>query len=68
MEVYKMTTRIARLLSRGNGHTPEEEEEMLQQRRRDINLHGFNYAFEKDSMTFEKYEYQKNNRRLRGEF
>lgn len=57
-----MATRIARLLSRGNGHTPEEVEEMLQQRRRDIDLHGFNYAFEKDSlMSFEKYEYQKNN-------
>jgi len=62
------TRRTARLLSRGNGHTPEEVEELLQQRRRDINLHGYNYAFEKDSMTFEKHEYQKNNRRLGEEY
>jgi len=61
-----MPTRTARLLSRGNGYTPEEEEEILQGRRRDINLYGYGYAFEKDSlMSYEKYEYQKNNGRLR---
>ena len=64
-----MPTRTARLLSRGNGHTPEEEEIRQQRLQRDINLHGYGYAFKRDSvMTFEKYEYQKNNNRLRGEF
>jgi len=61
------TRRTARLLSRGNGHTPEEEEQLLQRRQRDINLHGYGYAFRHDSvMTFEKYEYDKNNKRLGG--
>ena len=56
-----MPTRTARLLSRGNGHTPEEEEELLQRRRRDINEHGYGYAFKRDSvMTYEKSEYLKN--------
>jgi len=64
-----MPTRTARLLARGNGHTVEEEEEILQRRQRDINLHGFWYAFKRDSvMTFEKYEDQKKNNRLRGEW
>jgi len=57
-----MSTRTARLLSKGNGHTVEEEESILQRRRRDINLYGFGYAFKQDSiMTFEKSEYIKNN-------
>ena len=64
-----MPTKTAKLLSRGNGHTPEEEESILQQRQRDIDLHGYGYAFKRDSvMTFEKYEYQKNNGRLGGIF
>lgn len=64
-----MPTRTARLLARGNGYTVEEEEEILQRRQRDINLHGFWYAFKRDSvMTFEKYEDQKKNNRLRGEW
>ena len=64
-----MPTRTARLLSRGNGHTVEEEEEILQRRQRDINLHGYSYAFKRDSvMTFEKSEYQKNNGRLGGKW
>jgi len=68
-----MPTRTARLLARGNGHTVEEEEEILQRRQRDINLYpgikGYLYAFKRDSvMTFEKSEYQKNNGRLGGEF
>ena len=55
-----MTTR--QLANKHNGHTVEEEEQILQRRRRDINLHGYGYAFKKDSiMTFEKAEYQKNN-------
>ena len=55
-----MTTR--QLANKHNGHTVKEEEQILQRRRRDINLHGYGYAFEKDSiMTFEKAEYIKNN-------
>jgi len=66
---YNMPTRTARLLARGNSHTVEEEEEILQRRQRDINLHGYGYAFKRDSrMSYEKYEYQKNNNKLRGEF
>ena len=61
-----MPTKTARLLSRGNGHTPEEQDEILQRRQRDINsrpgIDGYLYAFKHDSvMTFEKYENQKNN-------
>ena len=68
-----MPTRTARLLARGNGHSVEEEEEILQRRQRDINsrpgIDGYLYAFERDSvMTFEKYKYQKNNGRLGGEW
>ena len=60
-----MPTRTARLLSRGNGHTPEEQDDILQRRQRDINSHpgieGYLYAFERDSVSFKKYENQKNN-------
>ena len=64
-----MPTKTARLLSRGNGHTVEEEESILQRRQNDINLHGYSYAFKRDSvMSFEKYEYQKNNGRLGGKW
>ena len=68
-----MPTRTARLLFRGNGHTPEEGDEILQRRNKDLDLHpgieGYLYAFERDSvMTFEKYENQKNNGRLGGIF
>ena len=61
-----MPTKTSRLLSRGNGHTPEEEEIRQQRLQRDINLNpgikGYLYAFKRDSvMTFEKSEYQKNN-------
>jgi len=62
MEVYKMATRIARLLSRGNGHTPEEVEEMLQRRNKDIEQGGFARAF--GVLSYEKYEWLKKNRRL----
>ena len=64
-----MPTRTARLLARGNGHTPEEQDDILQRRQRDINLHGYGYAFKRDSvMTFEKYENQKKNGRLGGKW
>ena len=55
-----MTTR--QLANKHNGHAVEEEEQILQRRQRDINLHGYSYAFKRDSvMTFEKAEYIKNN-------
>ena len=68
-----MPTRTARLLSRGNGHTPEEQDDILQRRQRDINeypgIEGYLYAFEHDSkMSYGKSEYQKNNGMLGGEF
>lgn len=40
-----ITRTLARKLARGNGKTVEEEESILQQRQRDINLHGYGYAF-----------------------
>ena len=61
-----MPTRTARLLSRGNGHTPEEEESILQRRNRDIEKGGYEKAFKR--VTYEKYEYQKNNGRLGGKW
>ena len=62
-----MPTRTAKLLARGNSHTVEEEEQILQRRQRDINLHGFGYAFKRDSVTYEKYEWQRKNNKLKGE-
>ena len=64
-----MPTRTARLLARGNSRTIEEEEQILKRRQRDINLHGYGYAFKRDRvMSYEKYEWLKNNGRLRGEY
>jgi len=67
-----MPTRTARLLARGNGHTPEEEEIRQQRLQRDIDLHpgieGYLYAFKRDSVTFEKSEYLKANNKLRGKW
>ena len=64
-----MPTRTARLLAKGNSHTVEEEEEILKRRQRDINLHRFGYAFKRDSMmTYDKYKWQRNNGKLRGEY
>ena len=55
-----MTTR--QLTNKHNGHTVEEEEQILQRRQNDIDLHGYWFAFRQDStMTFEKAEYIKNN-------
>ncbi len=60
-----MTTR--QLSNRHNGHTVEEEEQILQQRQDDIERHGYSYAFKQDSvMTFEKAEWLKKNNRLGG--
>ena len=64
-----MPTRTARLLAKGNGITVEEEEQILKQRQRDINLHGYGYAFKRDSMmSYEKYEWQRKNNKLRGKY
>jgi len=57
-----MPKRTARLLAKGNGHTIEEEESILQRRQNDIDRHGYWFAFKRDSiMSFEKSEYIKNN-------
>lgn len=41
-----MTThKLAKRLARSTGKTVEEEESILERRQRDINLHGYGYAF-----------------------
>ena len=63
-----ITRQLARKLAKGNGRTIDEELSILEQRQRDINLHGYGYAFKRDSvMTYEKSEWLKNNNRLKGE-
>ena len=62
-----MTTH--QLANKHNGHTVEEEEEILQRRQRDINLHGYGWAFKRDNaMTYDKYEWQRKNNKLRGKY
>ena len=58
----------ARRLAKGNGVTFEEalsEQERIQ---RDINIGGFSRAFGVKGISYEKYEWEKENNRLRGEF
>jgi len=64
-----MTTRqLAKSLARSKGKTIDEELRILERRQRDINLHGYGYAFKRDSrMTYDKYEWMKKNNKLRGE-
>ena len=67
------TIQTAKRKSHGNGITFEEALSEQKRIQRDINLYpgikGYLYAFKRDSvMTFEKYENQKNNGRLGGEF
>ena len=63
-----ITRQLAKKLAKGNGKTIDEELSILDRRQRDINLHGYGYAFKRDSkMTYGKYEWQKKNNRLRGE-
>ena len=62
------TIQTARRKSKGNGITFSEalsEQERIQ---RDINVGGFARAFGVKGISYEKYEYLKNNGRLRGEF
>ena len=62
------TYQLAKKLARGNGHTIEEELRIQERRQRDINLHGYGYAFFRDNvMTYEKYEWLKENNRLKEE-
>jgi len=62
------TIQTARRLAKGNGITFEEalsEQERIQ---RDINVGGFARAFGVKVTSYEKYEYLKNNGRLKGEW
>ena len=63
-----ITRQLAKKLAKGNGNAVDEELDILQRRQRDINLHGYGYAFKRDSvMTYEKAEWMKKNNRLRRE-
>ena len=64
------TLRIARLLARGNGKTPQEMLSRLEKRNWDIDKFGFKKAFVRDNEFNEylKYQYYKNNGRLGGEY
>ena len=45
----------------------QEEQAIRKQRNKDIDLYGYLRAFRRDSVvSFEKYEWEKNNNRLRG--
>ena len=58
---------LAKSLARSTGKTVEEEESILDRRQRDINLHGYGYAFSHDSvMTYEKSEWLRKNNKLGG--
>ena len=62
------TIQTARRKSRGNGITYEEalsEQERIQ---RDINIGGFARAFGVKQVSHEKYEWEKENNKLRGEW
>ena len=62
------TIQTAKRLAKGNGITFEEalsEQERIQ---RDINVGGFSRAFGVKECSYERYEWEKENNRLRGEF
>jgi len=54
---------LARKLANGNGKTVEEMEAIIRQRNRDIEIGGFARAFGVKGISYEKYEWEKNNRR-----
>ena len=54
---------LARKLAKGNGKTVEELEAIIRQRNRDIETGGFARAFGVKEISYEKYEYLKNNGR-----
>lgn len=60
---------VARKLFKGNGHTYEEELSKQVRIKRDINLHGYPYAFKHDAiLTIGKYKWLRENKKLRGEY
>ena len=59
---------LARKLAKGNGKTIEEMEAIIRQRNKDIEIGGFARAFGVKVTSYEKYEWEKNNNRLRGEW
>ena len=59
---------LARKLAKGNGKSIEEMEAIIRQRNRDIEIGGFARAFGVKVISYEKYEWEKNNNRLRGEW
>ena len=59
---------LARKLAKGNGKTVEELEAIIRQRNKDIEIGGFARAFGVKVTSYEKYEWEKNNNKLRGEW
>ena len=59
---------LARKLAKGNGKSIEEMEAIIRQRNRDIEIGGFYRAFGVKQVSYEKYEWEKENNKLRGEF
>ena len=59
---------LARKLAKGNGKSIEELEAIIRQRNKDIEIGGFARAFGVKVTSYEKYEWEKENNRLRGEW
>ena len=61
-------------LAKMNGLNVEQQFELLKQRQEDIELNGFFTAFVMDkirqdeSNAYKKYEWEKNNKKLKGEY
>ena len=67
-------TLLAKGLSKTNGLNVRQELNLLKQRQEDIKLNGFFTAFVMDkirqdeSNAYKKYEWEKNNKKLKGEY
>jgi len=59
---------LARKLAKGNGKTVDELEAIIRQRNKDIEIGGFARAFGVKEISYEKYEWEKENNKLRGEW
>ena len=59
---------LARKLAKGNGKTVEELEAIIRQRNKDIEIGGFARAFGVKEVSYEKYEWEKENNKLRREY
>jgi len=59
---------LARKLAKGNGKSIEEMEAIIRQRNKDIEIGGFARAFGVKEISYEKYEWEKENNKLRGEW